>query len=126
MKPKKEIEDKKKALTWVLNFIHSDLEKLSEEEWEDTKNHLFSLYVGPFGFRNKLQEFKFTRGIFNIYETLKDHLKAQGIMSEGSFTTDKTETMKLSVSVVTSQVVSIIQSVYNSRALASIRQGDKL
>jgi hypothetical protein len=34
--------------------------------------------------------------------------------------------MKLSVSVVTSQVVSIIQSVYNSKALASIRQGDKM
>jgi hypothetical protein len=34
--------------------------------------------------------------------------------------------MKLSVSVVTSQVVSIIQSVYNSRALASIRQEDKM
>ncbi len=34
--------------------------------------------------------------------------------------------MKLSVSVVTSQVVSITQSVYNSKALASIRQGDKM
>ena len=34
--------------------------------------------------------------------------------------------MKLSVSAVTSQVVSIIQSVYNSRALASIQQEDKM
>jgi hypothetical protein len=34
--------------------------------------------------------------------------------------------MRLSVSVVTSQVVSIIQSVYNSRALASIQQEDKM
>jgi hypothetical protein len=34
--------------------------------------------------------------------------------------------MKLSVSVVTSQVVSIIQSVSNSRALVSIRQEDKM
>jgi hypothetical protein len=34
--------------------------------------------------------------------------------------------MKLSVSVVTSQVAFIIQSVYNSRALASIRQEDKM
>jgi len=34
--------------------------------------------------------------------------------------------MKLSVSVVTSQVVSIIQSVFNSRALASIQQEDKM
>jgi hypothetical protein len=34
--------------------------------------------------------------------------------------------MRLSVSAVTSQVVSITQSVYNLRALASIRQEDKM
>ncbi len=85
MTDRKEIEDKKKALTWVLNFIHSDLEELSGEEWENIKNHLFSLYVlGPSGFR-MLQESKSTRDILNVYETLKDHFKAEEIMSEESF-----------------------------------------